>query len=88
MTVQDGKPKLQVDTRAKRLQACGGVRKKRLAPLQSGVKGVGYHANKDMWSARLQKRDFRAHRYFCTSTFKTEANTWEEARAAALQAAV
>eukprot|EP00971_Amphidinium_carterae_P156524 3102873-Amphidinium_carterae.1 len=48
MTVQDGKLKLQVDPRAKRLlQACGGVGKRLVASLQSGVPQVSYEASQD-----------------------------------------
>eukprot|EP00971_Amphidinium_carterae_P243679 4839510-Amphidinium_carterae.1 len=101
MTVQDGKPVLRVDPRAKRLlQACGGTLRtagdeapskqsgKRVASLQSGVPGIGYEATKDRWRVIFQGKDFKAQKYLSTSAFKTEANTWEEARAAALQAAI
>eukprot|EP00971_Amphidinium_carterae_P317688 6315358-Amphidinium_carterae.1 len=63
-------------------------RVKPVASLQSGVPGDYYEASKDRWRARFKGSNFKACKQFRPSTFKTETNTWEEARAAALQAAI
>eukprot|EP00971_Amphidinium_carterae_P323006 6419528-Amphidinium_carterae.1 len=87
MTVEDGRPVMRVDPRAKRmLQACGGTlhqagdeapskqSRKRVASLQSGVPGVYYEARQDRWMVQFRRKNFKAQKHFPTHTFKTDAN--------------
>mmetsp|Transcript_55855 Transcript_55855/g.103389 ORF Transcript_55855/g.103389 Transcript_55855/m.103389 type:complete len:305 (-) Transcript_55855:171-1085(-) len=58
------------------------------ATLQSGVPGVGYVAGRDRWQAQIFFKGSHLTKAFYTTSFRTATNSWEEAREAAMQAAI
>ena len=66
----------------------GNNTKKRMARLQCGVPGVVYQASKDRWSAQPYQRGKKINMSFATRHFKTDENTWLEARYEAMQTAI
>ena len=65
------------------------IKKRKMAHLQCEVPGVSYHASQDRWVVKPSmggKQRWACA--FCTKRFKTDKNSWLEARYEAMQAAI
>ena len=80
---------LSVGRRKGHVKSKKTTKRRRFARLQCGVPGVAYCASEDLWLARKRK-DYKDCFVACFNVkrFKTDENSWLEARYEAMEAAI